>query len=109
MEIYFKNQKLAKIFNSEKLLRKHYGDLARKIMQRMDDLRQAENLAVVMKLPGKHHALSGDRQGQFACSLGKNYRLIYEPADEPLPLDEQGVLILEKITIIEIIEVTDYH
>ncbi len=109
MEIFFKTQKLAKILNNSKLIKKHYGDLAQKIQQRLDDLAMAENLEVALKLPGNHHALTGDRKGQFACSIGKNYRLIYKPSDDPLPIDEAGSLILNKITIIEIIEITDYH
>jgi proteic killer suppression protein len=110
MEIYFGTNKLAKILNDGEKIVKKYGAVAAKIiMQRLDDMAAADNLQTLMQLPGRHHALKGERKGQFACDLGHPYRLIYEPANEPLPIDDTNALIYEKVTIIEIIEITDYH
>jgi proteic killer suppression protein len=110
MEINYKTKKLAKLLNSSKLIEKYYGRvMAKKIHLRLKTIKFAKNLKEVMKLPGRHHALTGDRKGQFACDLEHPYRLIYEPDNDPLPFDENNMLIYSKVTIVEIIEITDYH
>lgn len=109
MEIFFKTKKLATVLNSSNLTDKNYGKSGKKIKIRLDDLAAVDNLKDAMDLPGRHHPLSGNRKGQFACDLAHPFRLVYEPANEPLPIDENNALIYKEITIIEIIEVTDYH
>jgi len=109
MKIYFKTKKLAKVLNNSKLIEKNYGKSAKKIKNQLDDLAMVDNLQEAMELPGNHHPLTGDREGQFACYLVHPFRLIYEPANEPLPVDENNALIYKEITIIEIIEIVDYH
>ena len=109
MEIFFKTKKLAKILNNKKLIEKNFGGSAKKIMMRLDDLKAVNNLKDAMNLPGRHHELKGKRKGEFACDLEHPFRLIYRPANVPLPTDENGALIYEKVTSIEIIEITDYH
>ncbi len=83
--------------------------MAKKIMQRLDDMKNAKNLEVLMTLPGNHHALKGNRKGLFACDLVHPYRLIYKPGNDPLPKYESGSLIYAEVTIIDIIEIIDYH
>ena len=109
MKIFFKTKKLEKVLNNSKLIDKTYGNSAKKIKQRLDDMAMADNLEELMKLPGRHHPLSGDRKGQFACDLVHPMRLIYEPANEPLPIDETNALNYSQVNIVEIIEITDYH
>ena len=110
MEVNFTSKKLAKILSDSKKIRKVYGfTMAKKIMQRLDDMRAAANLEALMTLPGRHHPLTGDRKGQFACDLEHPYRLIYKPGNEPLPKDESGRLIYSEVTIIDIVEIKDYH
>ena len=110
MKVCFKTKKMFKIFSKEKELKKRYGvKMAKKIIQRLDDMIAAENLEVLFTLPGNHHPLKGDRKGQFACYLEHPYRLVYEPGNEPLPINENNELIYSKITIVNIIEVEDYH
>ncbi len=84
--------------------------MARKVTQRMEDLRAAATLAVMRSIPlAKCHELKNDRKGQFAISISPNYRIIFEPDHNPLPKKEDGGLDWAAITIIEILEVTDYH
>ena len=109
VEISFKTNKLAKTLNSGKLIIKHFGSSAKKIKIRLDDMANVGNLEILMTLPGRHHPLSGDRKGQFACDLVHPFRLIYEPNNNPLPLDDNNILIYNKVTSVEIIEITDYH
>lgn len=109
MEIEIKTKKLAKILNSAKLIAKNYGNSAKKIKTRLDDLAMVDNLADAMSLPGRHHPLKADRKGQFACDLEHPLRLIYEPNNKSLPIDENNNLIYSKVTIVAIIEIKDYH
>lgn len=73
------------------------------------EIKNAENLAVLIRIIGKHHSLVEDRKGQFSCSLSGNVRLIYEPADDPLPLDENKMLVYSDVQSVVIIEIKDYH
>ncbi|MCD6578348.1 killer suppression protein HigA [bacterium] len=110
MEVYFKTKKMAKIFSKMEELKKRYGfKMAGKIIKRLDDMKAAENLEVLFTLPGNHHPLKGDKKGQFACYLEHPYRLVYEPGNEPLPINENNELIYSKITIVNIIKIEDYH
>ncbi len=111
MEISFRNRKLAKVFSSEKTLRREYGDrAARIIMIRLAVLLDAETLAEVPATPpDRMHQLTGDRNEQFAVYLVHPYRLVFEPAHDSLPRKEDGGIDLEQVTAITVIEVVDYH
>ncbi|MDA8407518.1 MAG: type II toxin-antitoxin system RelE/ParE family toxin [Deltaproteobacteria bacterium] len=111
MDIIFKTTKMAKIFNSLKLLIKEYGpDKAKKIKMRRDFLEAAENLGQVPALrPHHRHELTGNRKGLFAVDLTGNYRLVFAPNHDPLPKRDDGGLDLEHITAIKILAVEDYH
>ncbi|MBI2899140.1 MAG: killer suppression protein [Planctomycetes bacterium] len=111
MEIVFRNAKLAKQCSSAKDCDRQYGDqLGKKIRQRLADLSAAETLGDVSKLPpARCHALSADREGQFAVDLKQPYRLIFEPADEPVPGKPDGSVDQGRVTRIRIVEITDYH
>ena len=61
------------------------------------------------ELPGKCHELAGDRRGQLALSVGANYRLLFEPAHEPVPRKADGGLDWPKVTAIRVLGVEDYH
>lgn len=93
-----------------KVRRKRYGDeRARRLGRRLDELRAAETLAVMKTLPGRCHELTADRKGQLAIDLDGPYRLIFEPAHEPLPLDGNGALDWNLVTIIRVLLIGDYH
>ena len=111
MDIAYKKTKMRKTFNSFDKLVRHYGlEMAKKIRMRQDFLRAATNLAQVpASLPTRRHELKGRRKGQFAVDLTRNYRLIFEPNHNPLPVRDDGGLNLERITAITIVSVEDYH
>lgn len=111
MNIVFKNGKLAKIFNSEKELRKHYGEEnGRLIIRRLSVLRAAQTLADISQLPPeRRHELSGSRKGEFAIDIKNPYRLILKPNHNPVPIKEDGGIDLKKVTDIIILDIEDYH
>lgn len=111
MNITFKSRKLCKIFNSNSLLQKEYGaDKLKRIKNRLAVLSAAPNLAhVPTQKPERCHSLEGDRKGQFAVDISHNYRIIFVPDHDPLPLSEDRNLLLENVTCIKIQSVEDYH
>jgi plasmid maintenance system killer protein len=78
LEVSFDDPDLAETFGNERELRKRHGVVrAKKIKQRMDDLKAAETLAVMRSLPGRCHELHGDRAGQLSLDLDHPYRLLF--------------------------------
>ena len=92
-------------------MRKEYDpQMLKAIKSRLAVLRSAPNLAAVpTNKPERRHALKGKRAGQQAVDLVQQYRLVFAPADEPLPKHSDGGVDAEQVTAIEIIEVVDYH
>lgn len=110
MNINFEDSKLEKICNDDKLLVKTYGKVnAKKIKQRLDDLKAATKLEVVRNLPGKYHDLYENRKGQIAVHIEEPYRLIFKPNHAPLLLTQNGNPNWELITSITVIEIVNYH
>lgn len=111
MDITFRSEQLAKIFNSEKGLVREYGaENAVKIKRRMAVLMAANCLEEVpTRPPERRHELIGDRKGQFAVDLKHPQRLVFEPNHNPLPRKADDGLDLKKISAVTIIEVEDYH
>lgn len=111
MEIIFRSSKLQKPCSSERESNRKWGaENARKVRQRLADLEAAEILADISALsPARCHELQGDRAGQFAVDLRHPFRLIFEPAQDPVPRKEDGGIDLQKVTKIRILNVEDYH
>jgi len=109
MEIRFKSSRIQKSCNSERESVRAWGTLnARKLRQRLAELSAAETLEGMRKLPAARcHPLKGDRAGQFAVDLAHPYRLVFEPANNPVPKKNDGGIDLEKITSITILSVED--
>ena len=107
MEILFKTKKLQKTFNSEQLLIRQYGkENGRLIMRRMTILDAAECLGDVPQTrPERCHALLGDRRGQYAIDVKYPFRILFQPANDPLPRRTDGSLDLSRVTSIQILDV----
>ena len=110
MEILFRRERLRKACESERRLTRDYGrPCAKKIMTRLADLRAAQNLGEMRLLPGNCHELTADRKGQLSIELADGKRLIFEPTDDPPPLDEGGGLDWAETRSINVVEIVDYH
>ena len=110
MEISYKDKKVEKQLTNPKEMQKSFGSLARKVNQRLKELNDAENLAVMRTIPAAHcHELTGNRKGELAVNVSVNYRLVFEPNHQPPPQKEDGGLDWELVTKIKINEITDYH
>lgn len=111
LEIAIEERRLARSLNSEREMRKAYGErMAKVIARRLAVLRAAPNLAAVPTgKPERRHALKGKREGQQAVDLVHPRRLVFAPAHTPLPKRTDGGLDEERVTAISVIEVVDYH
>lgn len=112
MEIYFKTRKLEKAFAQATLEKRYGSQRARKIKIRLKELSAAQSLMDFWppkSPPARCHSLSGDLEGMFAVDLDHPFRLIFEPADLPVPLLPAGGADWSKIFSIVLIAVEDYH
>lgn len=110
MDILFRTGKLREQCSDSKHSARIWGtEQARKIGQRLDELRAAPHLGVMRALPGRCHELRGERSGQLSVDLAGPYRLVFEAADEPLPIKGDGGLDWDRVTAIRILEVADTH
>ena len=111
MEINYKSKKLEKTVADLSTIKKHYGTMAKAVNIRLNELKHADNLSEIRFLPQANcHELSQNRKGQLSVVVSGNHRIIFEPANEPIPTLEQGGLDWSKVTMITILEIAiDYH
>lgn len=109
MLIEYPNARKKKLFDSDKELKKEFGQMADKIKERLHQLEAAECLYDLKNLPGKWHDLTQNRKGQVAAHLTGNWRIIIEPADSPLPTLPDGGLDWKGVKKVRVLEVIDYH
>ncbi len=110
MNITFKDSKIEKYANNDRLAVRKLGTVRAKFFkQRLDELSAATALEDVRHLPGRFHALKADRKGQWSCDLDHPYRLVFEPQEDPIPTNEDGQYLWIEILGVEIIEIVNYH
>jgi proteic killer suppression protein len=92
MEICFRAKKLQRICSEAKEMRKLYGMKgSEKLQQRLMELRAADALSDMSHLPPMRcHELTGNRAGQFSVDLEQPLRLLFVPANDPVPLCGDG-------------------
>jgi len=108
LEISFKNNRLRDVCQQEVKARKELGDIcARKLRARLSELEAASNVTELVA--GSPHTLTRDRLGQFAVSLAGGVRLVFEPANNPIPRLNETSVDWSKVTIVSIEYIGDYH
>ena len=111
MDIIFQDKKLERIYSDQFLLIRKYGPKRAKLLRRrIDDIESVKNLEALRGFPQTRcHELVGDRAGTLAVDLDHPYRLIFEPANEPIPRKPDGGLDWTAVTTVRILAVEDYH
>lgn len=110
MELSFKSKKLEKSLTIDKEIAKSYGELAKKIKQRIIALEEAEDLSTIEKIPAMRlHPYKGDRAGEWSIDIFKNWRICFEINHDPIPEKEDGGVNLVEVTAIKILSVEDPH
>jgi plasmid maintenance system killer protein len=109
LEVSFDDPGLAALCASDRDLRRRCGTVrAKKIQQRLKDLRAAETLADMRHLPGRCHELHANLAGFLSLDLDHPYRLLFRPADGTDP-GPGGGLDWSKVSAVTIVSVTDTH
>ena len=81
-----------------------------RLKQRMMELSAADTLSDISHLPPPRcHELTGKDAGTFSVDLEHPYRLLFIPANDPVPLRSDGGIDRTQVTEIEIIEIRDTH
>jgi plasmid maintenance system killer protein len=111
VEITFKDNKLLKVFNSQKDLIRSYGkECAARIRRRLDDIAAAPSLETLRPpFPGRCHELKADKKGQLSLDLQHPYRLLFEPCGEGVQKKEDGGLDWSSVKAVRILDVEDTH
>lgn len=106
MEYFAETKKLSKILSNPRLLKKHFGKMADKIQQRLDEFDAADNLSQIPSdPPPRCHLLTSNRKNTFAVDVSGNYRMIFEGYDS----NDNLTIKKSKIVTVQIIEIVDYH
>ena len=111
MDVFFRSKKFQKVCNSERDMLCEFGKKqSQKLKQRLMELRAAASLEEISRVPPPRcHALTGDRKGQLSVDLDHPYRLIFIPANDPVPIKPDGGLDWSQVTSVELLEIADTH
>lgn len=83
---------------------------AAKLGRRLFELKAAESLKEISyHPPARCHELTGKQAGQFSVDLEHPYRLLFVPADNPVPRFKDGGIDRSRVREIEIIDIKDPH
>ena len=108
MDILFASGAIRRLCHDEaSALRTWDPAVVRRLRTRLDDLSAAACLGYAAKLPGRFRVLAAD--GQFAFNLTEGFQLVLAPADEPLPLHEDGTVNLDKVSTVRVISIGRTH
>jgi proteic killer suppression protein len=92
------------------MVRKWGPEMARKLRQRLAELRAADTLDDMRHVPSARcHGLTRDRKGQLAVDLVHPRRLLFVPDHDPLPVKPDGGLDWTAVKKILVLSVEDYH
>jgi len=110
MDIAFSDERLRRLCNDSRALRRRYGaDGERKIRQRLDELLAAESLAVIRHLPAPRcEELKGARKRHLSVRLHGGFRLIFEP-QQPTVHKADGGLDWSATRAVRVLSIEDYH
>lgn len=111
MVIYFGTRKLEKMGSQDReMIRQLGANGAKKLKQRLMELQAADVLSDISHLPpARCHQLTGKEAGIFSVDLEHPYRLLFIPADDPVPMCEDGGIDTKRVREIEIIDIRDTH
>ena len=108
MDILFADEALEALCTTEKFQKKKLGKVgSKKLQSRLADIMAAHRVSDLVA--GRPHPLHGDRAGQFALNLDGGRRIVFEPANEPLPLHTDQSIDWMRVTAVRIVFIGNYH
>jgi hypothetical protein len=78
-------------------------------VKEMNNLNQREQIVAVSSSQIAPAYQSRDRAGEFALDLDGGKRLVFESANDPVPVNEDDSIDWSKVTSIRIVFIGDYH
>lgn len=111
MDVYFRTSKFRKHTQTIASAQREWGERRGKLLRRrLDELVAVTNLEMMRLVPGARcHELIGNLKGKLAVDLDHPHRLLFEPANNPIPRKHDGGLDWTKITAITVTDILDYH
>jgi proteic killer suppression protein len=111
MEIYFRTMKLQKACSCAARMNAEWGQaMARKLQQRLMELKAAETLSDISLLPpARCHELTGNLKGLLSVDLVHPFRLIFAVANEPVPCKPDGGVDWTRVDKVEVTDIMDTH
>ncbi len=83
---------------------------AKKLQQRLMELRAADNLADISRVPpARCHELKGNYTGCLSVDLDHPYRLLLVPDHDPVPAKPDGGLDWSSVNAVVVIGIKDTH
>jgi len=108
LKLLFRTKKLRQLCENQIVAKNKLGhDRASKLRARLADLSASRHVGELVC--GDPHPLIGDRKGQFALTLDGGSRLVFSPANEPVPYLNDGGIDWQAATIVRIEFIGDYH
>jgi len=110
VEIRYLNKDVENLCNNQRLLQRRQGiEIVKAMARRLTDLEAVEVLADMIQLPGKFEEFTGDRAEQFTLRLDRQFRIIFEVGNDPVPRKLDGGIDLTKVTTVIIVEAVSSH
>lgn len=82
---------------------------ARRLQQRLNEIRSAERASDLFMMPGRWHELAADRRGQLSGDLKHPLRFILEPAHQDVTKKDDSGVNWDKVTEVVVVEIVDTH
>jgi proteic killer suppression protein len=109
IDVEWSNRKLHRATRKDRDGQRLLGERWAPFKRRLRTLEVADCLEDVLPAPGGFHPLTADKTGEWAAALSRNWRLVFEPADEPVPTLNDGGLDARNVRRVRILRVEDYH
>ena len=114
MDIIFRTRNTKKLTENKSLAERKLGiSVAKKLMQRMNEIKQVESVGALGRnaLTSRPHFLKGDRKEDLSIVIKDKckWRIITRPDMDKEEYMINGNIDMNKITKIEIIKIEDYH
>lgn len=109
IDIHFGDRRLERDCSSDVRGQRRFGQAWPALRRRLGILAAAPTLAALRGAPGRCHELTGNLAGSLAVTITANYRLIFRPDHDPLPVTGDGGLSWGEVTRVTVEEVADYH
>ena len=108
MDIYYADLHLERLCLEERVAKRQLGGKgAKKLRTRLAELATASRVSELVA--GRPHPLKYDQAGKFALDLDGGCRLLFVPAHDPTPLNEDDSVAWTEVTAVRIVFIGDYH